>query len=184
MLVDRQRRQKDVPSILRDQVVNFEKVHKAIKVGERFSLPILRKDRDSFLDFINSPKWYTEHLGALYQRALLYGHEPSAPGRAKMPLDSFMATLTKVLCYMGLHSEFLKSILSEGRLPKPADSGVLELMIYLADDSHLPERNPLRNNTLFFSVRKPLLDMDLSSSSPFRLAAFRKQPVSNSALSG
>ncbi len=54
-----------------------------------------------------------------------------------MPLDSFMATLTKVLCYMGLHSEFLKSILSEGRLPKPADSGVLELMIYLADDSHV-----------------------------------------------
>jgi hypothetical protein len=127
----------DLISILRDQVINFEKVRKAIKVGERFSLPILRKDKYSFLDFINSPKWYIEHLGALYQRALLYGHEPSAPGRAKMPLDAFMATLTNVLCYQGIYSEFMKSILSEGRLPKPADSGVLELMIYLADDSHV-----------------------------------------------
>lgn len=127
----------DIISILRDQVVNFEKVHKAIKVGERSSMPILRKDKESFLDFINSPQWYIEHLGALYQRALLYGHEPSAHGRANMPLDSFMATLTSVRCYLGIYSEFLKSILSEGRLPKPADSGVLELMIYLVDDSNI-----------------------------------------------
>ncbi len=54
-----------------------------------------------------------------------------------MPLDSFMATLTNVLCYFGIYSELLKSILSEGRLPKPADSGVLELVIYLVDDSHV-----------------------------------------------
>jgi hypothetical protein len=127
----------DIISILRDQVVNFEKVHKAITGGERFSMPILRKDKKSFLDFINSPQWYIEHLGALYQRALLYGHDPSATGRANMPLDSFMATLTNVLCYFGIYSELLKSILSEGRLPKPADSGVLELVIYLVDDSHV-----------------------------------------------
>jgi hypothetical protein len=127
----------DIISILRDQIVNFEKAHKAIKVGERFSMPILRKDKDSFLDFINSPQWYIEHLGALYQRALLHGHDPSATGRSKMPLDSFMSTLTSVLCYLGIYSEFLKSILSEGRLPKPADSGVLELMIYLVDDSNI-----------------------------------------------
>jgi hypothetical protein len=91
----------DIISILRDQVVNFEKVHKAIKGGERFSMPILRKDKKSFLDFINSPQWYIEHLGALYQRALLYGHDPSATGRANMPLDSFMATLT---CFATLGS--------------------------------------------------------------------------------
>jgi|LakMenEpi03Aug12_release.lakeMendotaPanAssembly.Ray.scaffolds.fasta_scaffold11273_1 hypothetical protein len=127
----------DIISILRDQVVNFEKVHKAIKVGERSSMPILRKDKDSFLDFINSPQWYIEHLGALYQRALLYGHEPSAHGGANMPLDSFMATLTSMRCYLGIYSEFLKSILSKGRLPKPADSGVLELMIYLVEDSNI-----------------------------------------------
>jgi hypothetical protein len=127
----------DIISILRDQIVNFEKVHKAIKVGERSSMPILRKDKDSFLDFVNSPQWYIEHLGALYQRALLHGHDPSAIGRSKMPLASFMATLTSVLCYLGIYSEFLKSILSEGRLPKPADNGVLELMIYLVDDSHV-----------------------------------------------
>jgi hypothetical protein len=100
-------------------------------------MPILRKDKDSFLDFINSPQWYIEHLGALYQRALLYGHEPSAHGGANMPLDSFMATLTSMRCYLGIYSEFLKSILSKGRLPKPADSGVLELMIYLVEDSNI-----------------------------------------------
>lgn len=77
-------------------------------------MPILRKDKDSFLDFINSPQWYIEHLGALYERALLHGHDPSATGRSKMPLASFMATLTSVLCYLGIYSEFLKSILSEG----------------------------------------------------------------------
>ena len=48
-----------------------------------------------------------------------------------------MATLTSVLCYLGIYSEFLKSILSEGRLPKPADNGALGLMIYLVDDSHI-----------------------------------------------
>jgi hypothetical protein len=100
-------------------------------------MPILRKDKDSFLDFVNSPQWYIQHLGALYQRALLPGNKPSANGRANMPLDSFMATLTSVRCYLGIYSEFLKSILSKGWLPKPADSGVLELMIYLVDDSNI-----------------------------------------------
>jgi ATP-dependent helicase YprA (DUF1998 family) len=41
----------------------------------------------------------------------------------------------------------------------------------------LPERHPLRNNTLFFSVRKPLLDMDLASSRPFRWLLFGRNPI-------
>jgi hypothetical protein len=52
-------------------------------------------------------------------------------------IELISATLTKVPGYLGIYSEFLKSILSEGRLAKPADSGVLELMIYPADDSHV-----------------------------------------------
>jgi hypothetical protein len=41
----------------------------------------------------------------------------------------------------------------------------------------LPETNPLRNNTLFFSIHNLLPFMDLASSRPFRLLLFGRNPI-------
>jgi hypothetical protein len=46
------------------------------------------------------------------------------------------------------------------------------------------KRNPLRNNTLFFSQRKSLSGNYLLSSRPFRSLSKRKEPVSNLAEFG
>jgi hypothetical protein len=44
-------------------------------------------------------------------------------------------------------------------------------------DIILPERNPLRNSTLFFSIRNPLLGMGLASSRPFRWLLFGRNLI-------
>jgi hypothetical protein len=41
----------------------------------------------------------------------------------------------------------------------------------------LPERNPLRNNTLFFSIRDLLLGNGLASSRPFRWLLFGRNLI-------
>jgi hypothetical protein len=128
----------DLLDLMRDQFANFDEVHKAIKDGRKSTTPKLRKEKKkSFLEFINSPEWYIEQLRALYQRSLHYAEEPYAPDPGTMTPEKFLAILTKLLCYMGVYSEYVKSILTEGRLPALSDSGDMELMIYTVNDSHI-----------------------------------------------
>jgi hypothetical protein len=128
----------DLLDIVKDQFANFEEVYKALKAGSRSSPPKLRKEKKkSFLEFINSPEWYIEQSRALYQRSLHYAEEPYAPEPRTTSPDAFMAMLANTLCYMGIYSEYVKSILTEGRLPTLNDSGDMELMIYTIDDGHI-----------------------------------------------
>lgn len=128
----------DLLDIMRDQFANFDEVYKAIKEGRKSTTPKLRKEKKkSFLDFINSPEWYIEQLRAMYQRSLHYAEEPYAPDPGTVTADKFLTMLTNLLCYMGVYSEYVKSILTEGRLPALNDSGDMELMIYTVNDSHI-----------------------------------------------
>jgi hypothetical protein len=128
----------DLLDIMRDQFANFDEVYKALKEGKRSSTPKLRKEKKrSFLEFINSPEWYIEQLRALYQRSLHYAEEPYAPDPATMKPEKFLGMLTNLLCYMGVYSQYVQSILTEGRLPALNDSGDMELMIYTLNDAHI-----------------------------------------------
>jgi hypothetical protein len=128
----------DLLDIMRDQFANFDEVYKAIKEGRKSTTPKLRKEKKkSFLEFINSPEWYIEQLRALYQRSLHYAVEPYVPDPGTMTPDKFLAMLTNLLCYMGVYSEYVESILTEGRLPALNDSGDMELMIYAVNDAHI-----------------------------------------------
>jgi len=128
----------DLLDIMRDQFANFDETYKAIKEGKNSSPPKLRKEKKkSFLDFINSPEWYIEQMRALYQRSLHYAEEPYASDPGTMTPDKFLAMLAKLVCHMGVYSEYVKSILTEGRLPALNDSGDMELMIYTVNDSHI-----------------------------------------------
>lgn len=128
----------DLLDIMRDQFANFDEVYKAIKEGKKSTTPKLRKEKKkSFLDFINSPEWYIEQSRALYQRSLHYAAEPYAPDPAAMTPEKFVAMIVRLLCYMGVYSEYVKSILTEGRLPDLNDSGDMELMVYTVDDNHI-----------------------------------------------
>ena len=52
-----------------------------------------------------------------------------------MTTDKFLVMLTNLLCYTGVYSEYLKSILTEGRLPALNNSGDMESMIDTVNDS-------------------------------------------------
>lgn len=128
----------DLLDIMRDQFANFDDVYKALKEGKKSSSPKLRKEKKkSFLEFINSPDWYIEQLRALYQRSLHYAEEPYGPDPATMTPDKFLAMLANLACYMGVYSEYVKSILTEGRLPALNDSGDMELMVYTVNDTQI-----------------------------------------------
>ncbi|HKO51982.1 MAG TPA: hypothetical protein VJV79_29940 [Polyangiaceae bacterium] len=124
---------KDLTKIQRDTIPKFAKWEK----GDRKKpVPRLKgQARDDFLASTTSIEWASALVMGCQERALLCAKKDKSLMPTKASAALLSQAIDKVACYCAVYTRYLIKLLTDGALPKPNDSGDIELFLYATDDT-------------------------------------------------
>ena len=131
--------QEDMIALMKEKIPKFEKWYGQDPATRKKQVPkIKKKDQDEILKELTSEPLLTELIVACQTRSFRGAVPPADVENPPQELvNALHEAIGKIRCYCDVYIQYVVRLLTEEMLPKPNDSGDLELFLYAIDDDHV-----------------------------------------------